>query len=357
MKMNLCRIFTVLLMLAACILCAGCVQSAPEEVQNLPASAPLDYSDAGNWMFLEQHPAYEADLFYIYPTVVVESTYENGVCDVTEDMKAAATATFSTQGAAFAGYTNVYAPYYRQLSFQKAMELKTYDEFLTDVRNTPGKEDIFAALDYYFANCNNGRPYILAGHSQGAALVEVVLDEYMKKHPEYYKNMVAAYVIGFGVSQDWLDANPYLKFAEGEKDTGVIVSWNTEAPGAVMQNIAVAANSRNINPLIWTCDETYADKSKNKGSIISSGYIDPYLEIPLYTNADVIEPGLNDAQINAERGVLICTTKTETIIPADKTNGVFGDKSLHLDEFALFFENIRENGLVRINAFLEKTGE
>ena len=29
--------------------------------------------------------------------------------------------------------------------------------------------DITAALDYYFKNFNNGRPFIIAGHSQGAA--------------------------------------------------------------------------------------------------------------------------------------------------------------------------------------------
>ena len=32
------------------------------------------------------------------------------------------------------------------------------------------KADVFAALDYYFENYNHGRPYILAGHSQGSNL-------------------------------------------------------------------------------------------------------------------------------------------------------------------------------------------
>ena len=35
----------------------------------------------------------------------------------------------------------------------------------------------------------------------------------MKKHPEYLKRMVAAYVIGFSVTKDFLKRNPHLKFA------------------------------------------------------------------------------------------------------------------------------------------------
>ena len=30
------------------------------------------------------------------------------------------------------------------------------------------KADVFAAFDYYIKHYNNGRPFILAGHSQGS---------------------------------------------------------------------------------------------------------------------------------------------------------------------------------------------
>lgn len=42
--------------------------------------------------------------------------------------------------------------------------------------------------------------------------------------------MVAAYMPGCSVTEKWLNEHPHLKFAQGETDTGCIVSWNTEGP-------------------------------------------------------------------------------------------------------------------------------
>jgi hypothetical protein len=50
-----------------------------------------------------------------------------------------------------------------------------------------------------------------------------LLSGYLKQHPAVYRRMVAAYVIGDGVTRTYLAANPQLKFATGAGDTGVIV--------------------------------------------------------------------------------------------------------------------------------------
>lgn len=42
----------------------------------------------------------------------------------------------------------------------------------------------------------------------------------MEAHPEYYERMVAAYVIGYSITSDFLKEQPYLKFVEGADDTG-----------------------------------------------------------------------------------------------------------------------------------------
>ena len=99
--------------------------------------------------------------------------------------------------------------------------------------------DAFAAFDYYIKNYNNGRPFILASHSQGSNVMIFLLAEYMKEHPEVYKKMIAAYVIGYSVTDDYLAKNPHLKFAEGADDTGVIISYNTEAPSIPGKNPVV----------------------------------------------------------------------------------------------------------------------
>ena len=73
-----------------------------------------------------------------------------------------------------------------------------------------------------------------------------VLSEYVKAHPEYLKRMIAAYVVGYSITEDYLKANPHLKFAERANDTGVIVSYNTEGPGNG-NNIVVLPGAISIN--------------------------------------------------------------------------------------------------------------
>jgi hypothetical protein len=90
--------------------------------------------------------------------------------------------------------------------------------------------DGVAAFDYYIRHFNNSRPFFLVGHSQGATILSNLLAGYMKEHPDVYSRMIAAYVIGQPITDEYLARNHHLKFAEGPDDTGVIVSWNTEAP-------------------------------------------------------------------------------------------------------------------------------
>ena len=125
-----------------------------------------------------------------------------------------------------------------------------------------------------------------------------LLAGYMKANPTVQARMVAAYVIGFSITQQYLDANPHLGFATGPDDTGVIVSYNTEAP-----DVAVGANpvlsttgiGLVMNPLSWSRDETYvpANDPRNLG-------VSPVLKALL--------PALPaaDAQIDTAKGVLVC---------------------------------------------------
>ena len=97
----------------------------------------------------------------------------------------------------------------------------------------------------------------------------LVLAEYMKAHPEYQQRMIAAYVIGFSITKEYLQANPHLHFAERADDTGVIVSWNTEgAANAGKKNLVVLPGAISINPLNWKRDETYAPAAENLGGYI-----------------------------------------------------------------------------------------
>lgn len=303
------------------------------------AGKALDYSSSENWMCFEDDPDQKVDLFYIYPTINYESSDDSGLAPITEEHKnAAKKEAYDTQGSAFASYTNVYAPYYRQVCLDKILEISAGKDNLLSLkdmdRDSLPRTDIYAALDYYFNNINNGRPFIFAGHSQGSFMISIVLEEYMKVHPEYLERMVAAYAIGAPFDKSYIERNPHLKYAEGETDTGCIITWNTQGPGATIPSRIVAAKDPYcINPLNWKTDDTYASESENLGSIVDGEIVKGYA----------------DAQIDTSRGVLICNDCTD--YSPELLHVLFGDRSLHGNDWELYYENIKENGKKRIEAY------
>ena len=205
--------------------------------------------------------------------------------------------------------------------------------------------DITTALDYYFENYNQGRPFVIAGHSQGSAILRLVLKGYFKDHPEYYKRMVAAYAIGYSITKEDLEANPHMKFATGESDTGSIISWHAEGPKNVEANVPIPSviiskNGIAINPLNWKLDETYAPASENLGSIVGDEK----------TGKTEIRDIDGDAQVCLARGTVVTNAKA---IPNEMVE-IAGPQCYHQDDYSIFYNNIKDNVAKRIAAYQEK---
>ena len=268
----------------------------------------IDYSNQDNWLEFPEITK-DVDAIYIYSTSYIESSFEDGASNYVPidnpEMILRAQGEYETNATVFEESCNVFAPYYRQAGMRYANEVSkrtgSIDAALAGLSYT----DIKASLDYYFENCNNGRPFIIAGHSQGSAMVKYVLKNYFTEHLDYYQRMVAAYPIGFAITKDDLEAYPHLKFATGESDTGVIISYNTEGLKNVEENarnVAVLPGAISINPLNWKLDETYAPASMNKGSLVQNKE----------TGArEFVDLGV-DAQVNLARGVIVTTTTTRS---------------------------------------------
>ena len=87
------------------------------------------------------------------------------------------------------------------------------------------------------------------------------------------------------------------KFAIGANDTGVIISYNTEAPQVAGKNPVVLPSGMAINPVTWTRGEKTATAAESWGSV------------------DMDEKGklitlknYADARVDKARGVVICST-------------------------------------------------
>lgn len=311
----------------------------------------LDYSKKENWCKIPEITK-EVDTFYIYATEYILGSLKEGSPEFAsldnEEMLQGAELEYLGHATTYEASTNVFMPYYRQcgmLIMKKAWE-ETGD-IDAAISGMP-YGDIEAALDYYFEHYNGGRPFIIAGHSQGSAITKLLLKNYFKEHPDYYERMVAAYVIGYAVTKDELEENPHLKFATGECDTGVIVSYNTEGPKNAEVNaktVVLLPNAISINPLNWKLDETYAPASENLGSLV--------------VNEETGEPEIGDlaadAQVNEERGVVITNAK---VIPMDEESTraaveFFGPDGRHGDDYTYYYNNIKDNAAKRVAAYLE----
>lgn len=310
--------------------------AAPRRAR-LPGSdlTATDYAQPAHWLSAPKVIDKPVDVFYLYPTAWKKiSTTDPHICDINNpSMLAGAKAAFARQATAFETVANIFAPYYRQADAAYTLGLAAADREI--VIAAEPSIDALAAFRYYIKHLNQGRPFILAGHSQGSNVLLNLLSDEMASRPDIYRRMVAAYVIGYSVTPDYLSRNPHLKFAQGPYDTGVIISYNTQSPAVPAgKNPVVLPGALVINPLTWRTDAGYADKTLNLGA---------YLPI----SASVFDtlPQYADAQVDLAKGVVLTT-----VDPTPLRQG-FGPGIYHSYDYSIYYFNIRRNAEMRISKF------
>lgn len=292
-----------------------------------------DYTKAETWASRPANPEKPVDVFYVYPTIYPEEWPRN--MDVfNTQLRADVQGLLRAQAGVYSPAANLYAPYYRQVSF--ALLDPTQDMTLNAYFRI-GADDVHRAFNYYLNHLNQGRPFILAAHSQGAVVVLDLLKSRFKDK-KLQEQLVAAYAIGFSVTDKDLEECPWLKPAQKEDDVGVIISWNTQAPGAtgspVLQPGAIC-----INPLNWTTEETPADKSLNLGAVFFDDFKGMVKrEVPHYTGA----------RVDTETGALVTSPPEELEI------GHFPPGVLHKFDYAFWFRNLEKNVKDRVAAYLRQ---
>lgn len=315
-----------------CIALAGCGDGGENNSSQLKAT---DYSRAEHWLALPDSEK-AVDVFYLYPTAweKVDETDPNINEIDNESMQIGSQIALERQASAFSTVGNIFAPYYRQVDGHHILNIPTLAEREALIAGSPSL-DAMAAFDYYINHYNDGRPFILAGHSQGSNVLLNLLADYMSDHPQVYHRMIAAYVIGYSVTEKYLEDNRHLAFATGDEDTNVIISYNTQAAnldeGA---NPVVLAGAMAINPINWSRDETLATTAQGLGSYL-----------PIAGNMTTVVQ-YADAQVDREKGVII-TTAADSGLLMDFGSGIF-----HRYDYAFYYYNLRANAAQRVAAFM-----
>ena len=306
------------------------------------STAAPDYAEAGSWVSRPEQPVHGADTFFILPTVNMKDT-EPGNEDITDEKKASRfVKTLGLEGGIVSESTDVYAPFYRQVTlgcYIQADGMIAPDYLIradfaeyTDI----AYGDIRNAWLYYMEHDNNGRPVVLFGYSQGSEMILRLLEEF--GDTEAFKAVfVAAYVIGAQVDGSRLDAHPALKMAQGETDTGVIVSYN--AVDARMEQTGEKEYA--INPLNWRTDSTPAEKEQNLGFVTTDVTGKITEEVPAYCGAT----------LDAESGRLVVTGAEDLDALYEASGTLFHKGDYHLYDLNFFYRNLQKNIADRVAAF------
>ncbi|MCC8115668.1 MAG: DUF3089 domain-containing protein [Planctomycetes bacterium] len=298
----------------------------------------VDYSDPARWI---SRPSAElpVDVIYLYPTAWQATASDPMYCEVDNpNMVARAKAIYETQASAYETVANVYAPFYQQMNIAKTLGSGMPNDQLEETIAAGPALDVTEALDYYFANCNNGRPFILAGHSQGTQVMMVAMTDYFTKHPELRDRMVASYLVGYSVTDDFL-ADTGSPVAAGADDPGVVVSWNTEAPGTTGSPVLLPG-AHVITPINWATDATYAGKEENLGAFL-----------PDADGVYHLVPNFADAWIDPATGALNTGVDPNSVDPISPP---FPSGSFHGYDYQFYYANLRQNVLTRSLAYLNR---
>lgn len=325
----------LLLTIVLAMLVAGCGDSSSSS--DGADRQVTDYSVQTHWLKVPETTDKEVDVFYLYPTAWAKTApTDANIAEIDNaSMLAGSAAAYARQATAFEPVGNVYAPYYRQVdaAYSLALPAQERDELLASVPAA----DAEAALDYYFRHYNNGRPFLLVGHSQGSNVLILLLADYFKNHPEYLERMVVAYVIGYSVTADFLAANPHLHFAQGPDDTGVIVSYNTLSPTVDSDSVPfLLPGALAINPISWTLDETPAAAEEGLGSFLPDAD-GVFQQVPQYA----------DARVDTSNGVVRCATAVDAELLLSSA-GVY-----HSYDIPFYYFNLRANAANRVEHYFD----
>ncbi|CQR73254.1 hypothetical protein SOV_50370 [Sporomusa ovata DSM 2662] len=301
-------------------------------------AAGLAYSDQNNWAYYGNgsSDALDVDVFFVCPTVFLGNSTQFNMPIDDADVRKNFIGAINMEKGIYDLKGNFYAPYYRQAG------INTYK--LEPVAAAPyfelAYQDVKAAFEYYLKEQKQDRPLVLAGFSQGADMIVRLMKD-MYHDQRLQEQLVAAYVIGWRVTPEELVQYPHLKMAQGEDDTGVIISFNTEAPN-VKTSILVPCKTLGINPLNWKTTIQPAGKSLNKGAVFT-GYDGKI-------NKEI--PRLTGAYLDKTRGTLKVTDITAEEYPP--VLDLFEKGVYHIYDYQFFYRNLQENVKTRIEAFKDR---
>ena len=289
------------------------------------------------------------DVFFIHPTTYLTSDGWNAPID---------NAVMAHQASSFNLAGRIYAPRYRQAGIYAFMEpWAELDDPQGPLALDLAYQDVARAFETYIRLYNNGRPFILAAHSQGALHLIRLMQDYLAR-PELKERLVAAYPIGMSMPVHLFGGLlSHVPPCTEPDQTGCLVSFNSFGPDgdpAIWfeqqriwegnELVPVAGRPINCtNPLSWSDDGALAGGDLHKGAIPYANAVAE--EEPVTRLAD---PQILEFSVQCRDGIAYMDR-----LPPDAFGElVFENEDYHIYDYNLFYGSIRENAALRAAAYI-----
>lgn len=328
---------------------------APFDVAHAPS--PPDYSEKSAWAAdggdagagppgaMENYPeSRRADVFFIHPTSYFSTENWNQPIDDVQTNARTDSGAIRNQASVFNLCCRVYAPRYRQMTFGGFLAPSASSKGAMDLAYS----DVKRGFEYYVAHYNHGRPFIVAGHSQGSRYARRLIEEEIDG-TRLRNQFVAGYAVGNWIEESWFARLKTIKPCERADDTGCILTWNTLAEGSDAQAQRVDFARRSgappelanqpfacTNPLTWLRSTTLAPASLDIGGWIYGHGVRPRQ----------IDPHLVSAR--CDDGALFVSEPDDVAYRIAMLPG----GNYHNYDYQLAYMNIRKNAKDRVDAFV-----
>jgi hypothetical protein len=227
------------------------------------------------------------------------------------------------QASVFNQHCRVFAPRYRQAHISSFF---MQDTTLANEAFEIAYNDLKTAFEYYLQHWNNGRPIIIAAHSQGSKHAERLLKEFFDTK-RLKEKLIAAYIIGWPVPNNYFSS---LKMCNDSLETGCLCSWRTFKKGFIPYYVKGEKGTVLVtNPLTWKTTKEYASEKLHTGSILKD-----FNKIYVHTT---------DAQNQS-----CCTLGFKTRLSGSV---FYVTRNYHIGDINLFYINLRQNIEQRIRSF------
>jgi hypothetical protein len=288
-----------------------------------------------------------ADVFFIHPTGYLSSATWTSPLNPDSAAEENTKWMMANQASTFNGCCNVYAPRYREgsiiLYFGDAARREAILKF--------AYADVERAFDYFIENYSDGRPFIIASHSQGTHHARRLLKSRIDGTP-LYARMVAAYTIGsvnIHYSSAYFASLNQIKPCESASGTGCVVHWDTFADGSPQAE----KDTLCTNPLTWQVNEDLAEAALN------AGHVPPNVPYNVNLSKDNAPSGVVFNSLAAPQpqhtwaqcrsGSLFVALQDEGVQSAN-----LGQGSYHGLDYALFYMDIRANAKHRVEQWFAR---